>query len=376
MKDKHSKTNESSKGMNRRKFIRNTALSGGALALTPAVFSMGSKYRHLWASLPEISEKRMLGSLEVSSMGLGCMNMAGIYNDPMPKDAMVAVIREALDRGLTFLDTAEVYGPYLSEEMVGEAVKGKRDKVVIATKFGFDYNNGRVVGRNSKPENIKNALDGCLKRLQTDYIDLFYLHRNDPSVPIEDIAGTVKDMIKEGTVKHFGLSEVSPDTIRKAHAEQPVSALQSEYSLLQRVMEYQVLDTCEELGIGFVPWGPVARGFLTDRFQPETPVSHRRAQVPYFTEEARKNNMALLNAVKDWANKKDCTPAQIAIAWVQAQKPWIVPIPGTTNPKHLAENLRGEAVKFSADELKEFRATIENIKLMGVREKESVLTDL
>ncbi|UWX56627.1 aldo/keto reductase [Maribacter litopenaei] len=171
---------------------------------------------------------------------------------------MIAVIREAIDRGLTFLDTAEVYDPYLSEEMVGEAIKGQRDKLVIATKFGFDYNNGRVVGRNSRPENIKNALEGCLKRLQTDYIDLFYLHRNDPSVPMEDIAGTVKDMIKEGKVKHFGLSEVSPDTIRKAHAEQTVSALQSEYSLLQRVVEYQVLDTCEELGIGFVPWGPVA----------------------------------------------------------------------------------------------------------------------
>lgn len=375
MKDKTT-SSKIQTGIDRRKFIRNTALTGGVLALAPSLFGIGGKYNKLFTNMPEISEKRNLGSLEVSSMGLGCMNMAGIYNDPMPKDAMVAVIREALDRGLTFLDTAEVHGPYLSEEMVGEAVKGRRDKVVIATKFGFDYNNGRVVGRNSKPENIKNALEGCLRRLQTDYIDLFYLHRNDPNVPMEDIAGTVKGMIKEGKVRHFGLSEVSPDTIRKAHTEQPVSALQSEYSILQRVMEYKVLDTCEELGIGFVPWGPVARGFLTDRFQPETPVSHRRAQVPYFTEEARRNNMALLNIVKDWAKKKECTPAQVSLAWLQAQKPWIVPIPGTTNPKHLAENLGGENVKFSADELKEFRATIENIKLIGVREKESVLTDL
>ena len=370
---KERNSTESQKGMGRRNFVRATALTGGAFAVSPTLFGMGSKYRHLWADLPEISEKRKLGSLEVSSMGLGCMNMAGIYNDPMPKDAMVAVIQEAIEKGVTFLDTAEVYGPYLSEEMVGAAVKGKRDKVVIATKFGFDFDNGRVVGRSSRPENIKKALDGCLKRLQTDYIDLFYLHRNDPSVPIEDIAG---DMIKEGKVRAFGLSEVSPETIRKAHAEQPVSALQSEYSMLERVIEHQVLDTCEELGIGFVPWGPVARGFLTDRFQPDTPVSHRRAQVSYFTEEARKNNMALLNVVKDWAKRKDCTPAQISIAWLQAQKPWIVPIPGTTNPKHLAENLGGEGVKFSTEELKGIRASIEGLQLMGMRDTDSVLSDL
>lgn len=373
---KERNSTESQKGMGRRNFVRATALTGGAFAVSPTLFGMGSKYRHLWADLPEISEKRKLGSLEVSSMGLGCMNMAGIYNDPMPKDAMVAVIQEAIEKGVTFLDTAEVYGPYLSEEMVGAAVKGKRDKVVIATKFGFDFDNGRVVGRSSRPENIKKALDGCLKRLQTDYIDLFYLHRNDPSVPIEDIAGTVGDMIKEGKVRAFGLSEVSPETIRKAHAEQPVSALQSEYSMLERVIEHQVLDTCEELGIGFVPWGPVARGFLTDRFQPDTPVSHRRAQVSYFTEEARKNNMALLNVVKDWAKRKDCTPAQISIAWLQAQKPWIVPIPGTTNPKHLAENLGGEGVKFSTEELKGIRASIEGLQLMGMRDTDSVLSDL
>lgn len=371
-KNKNQHNLSGSDKLNRRKFIINTTLASGSLLLgnmTLAKASNSPKTFH-------ITEKRKLGTLEVSAIGLGCMNMAGIYNAPMPKKEMVAVIRSAYDRGVTFFDTAEVYGPYLSEEMVGEALKPVRDKVVIASKFGFSYDNGSVTGRSSKPEHIKKAVEGMLKRLQTEVIDLCYLHRNDPTVPIEDIAGTVKELIKEGKVKHFGLSEVSPTTIHKAHAEQPVTALQSEYSLLQRVMEYKVLDTCEELGIGFVPWGPVVRGFLTGRYDENSEMDFRRASVPYLTKEARQKNIELLDLVKEWATRKGATPAQISIAWVLAQKPWIVPIPGTTNPMHLSENLGAEAVRFTTAELKEIRDTISSIELVGVREPESVMTDL
>lgn len=359
--------------INRRRFIVNSTLASGSLLFSNMAFAKSS---HQPNRSMHLSEKRMLGSLEVSAIGLGCMNMAGIYNAPMPKKEMIAVIRSAYDRGVTFFDTAEVYGPYLSEEMVGEALRPVRDKVVIASKFGFSYSNGSVTGRSSKPEHIKNAVEGMLKRLQTDVIDLCYLHRNDPTVPIEDIAGTVKDLIQEGKVKHFGLSEVSPATIRKAHAEQAVTALQSEYSLLERVVEHEVLDTCEELGIGFVPWGPVVRGFLTGRFDENSEMDYRRAGVPYLTKEARQKNIELLRLVQEWATQKGATPAQISIAWVLAQKPWIVPIPGTTNPLHLTDNLGAEAVKFTASELEEMRDAISKIELVGVREPKSVLTDL
>lgn len=290
---------------------------------------------------------------------------------------MVALIRSAFDQGVTFFDTAEVYGPHYSEECVGEGLKPFRNKVVIASKFGFDTTDGKRGGRNSRPEHIRQALEGSLKRLQTDVIDLYYLHRIDPNVPVEDVAGTVKDLIKEGKVKHFGLSEVSPDTIRKAHAVQRVTALQSEYSLVERVMEKGILSTCEELGIGFVPWGPLNRGFLTGRFDENTTFdsSNRNSQLPYMTPEALKANIKLLDVVRTWSKKKGVTPGQFSLAWLQAQKPWIVPIPGTTSLAHLKENLGANNVNISSDELKEFRAQVERIPLIGVRNADTLLKD-
>ncbi|MBT8306894.1 MAG: aldo/keto reductase, partial [Maribacter sp.] len=299
------------------------------------------------------------------------------YNPPRDKKDMIPVIRGAVDLGVTFFDTAEVYGPFTDEELVGEALAPVRDQVVIASKFGFDFSNGNRAGRNSKPEHIKQAVEGMLKRLRTDRIDLLYLHRLDPNVPIEDVAGTIKDLIKEGKALHFGLSEVSPATIRKAHAVQPVSALQSEYSLIQRALENEVIDTCGELGIGFVPWGPVCRGFLGDKFNEYSRFSEdsRFVAVPYFTPEAIKEHMEVLVLVREWARKKDATPAQIALAWVMAQKPYIVPIPGTTKLHHVKENVGALNVTFSDAELKEFRKALEKIELVGVRGPETALVD-
>ena len=252
------------KEINRRKFLEKTALATAGLAIGTLGLSASAK-----ASLPKnisLAGKRKIGSLEVSPIGLGCMSMAGVYNPPQPKAEMINVIRKALDNGIDFFDTAEVYGPFYSEEIVGEALKPYRNKVNIASKFGFDFNGNQTTGKNSKPDHIRSAVEGMLKRLQTDRIDLLYLHRMDPNVPIEDIAGTVKDLIQQGKVRNFGVSEVSPATIRKAHAVQPVAALQSEYSMLERVMEVEMLSLCEELGIAFVPWGPLCRGMLTGRF--------------------------------------------------------------------------------------------------------------
>lgn len=318
---------------------------------------------------PHGKDKRKLGTLEVSSLGLGCMSMAGVYNAPQPKAEMVALIRSAVEQGVTLFDTAEVYGPHYSEEIVGEALQPFRNKIVIATKFGFDTTSGTRGGRNSRPEHIRQALEGSLKRLRTEVIDLYYLHRVDPQVSVEDVAGTVKDLIKEGKVRHFGLSEAAPDTIRRAHAVQTVTALQSEYSLIERVMEKGILSVCEELGIGFVPWGPLCRGFLTGRFDENTKFepSHRNSQLPYLTPEALKVNINLLRLVQKWSKQKSITPAQFSLAWLQAQKPWIVPIPGTTNRNHLKENLGANNVTFTAGELTDFRIELENIKLQGVR---------
>src|SRR5919202_1532472 len=322
--------------------------------------------------------RRKLGSLEVSTLGLGCMSMApGFYNPAPPKQEMVAHIRGAVERGVTFFDTAEVYGPFISEEIVGEALAPFKGKVVIASKFGFAFQDGRTSGRNSRPENIRRAVEGSLKRLRVDAIDLYYLHRVDPQVPVEDVAGTVKELIQAGKIKHFGLSEAAPKTIRRAHAVQAVTALQSEYSLMERVVENEILATCEELGIGFVCWGPTARAFLTDRFNEYSRFAQedRRASVPMFTPEALKVNMPILALARDWALRKGVTPAQFSLAWLLAQMPFIVPIPGTTNPHHLIENLGAAGVKFTADELREIRAAFSKIKLQGVRAPESVLTD-
>ena len=323
-------------------------------------------------------DRRRLGPLEVSSLGLGCMSMvAGFYNPAPPKQEMVALIRAAVERGVTFFDTAEVYGPFTSEEIVGEALAPFKGKVVIASKFGFNFQDGRTSGRNSRPENIRRAVEGSLKRLRVDAIDLYYLHRVDPAVPVEDVAGTVKELIRAGKIKHFGLSEAAPKTIRRAHAVQKVTALQSEYSLMERVVENEILSTCEELGIGFVCWGPTARAFLTDRFNEYSRFAQedRRASVPTFTPKALAANMPLLRLAREWALRKGVTPAQFSLAWLLAQKPFIVLIPGTTNPHHLNENLGAAAVKFTADELKEIRGAVSQIKVQGVRAPESALTD-
>lgn len=366
--------------MKRRAFLQNTArvtagLAAGAMGLSSCAMS---KTNRQTPSANTGSDKRRVGNLEVSPIGLGCMSMAGIYNPPQPKAEMISLIRRAVENGVDFFDTAEVYGPFYSEEIVGEALKPYRNRIAIASKFGFDFNGTQITGRNSKPAHIHSAVDGMLRRLQTDRIDLLYLHRMDPSTPIEDIAGAVKDLIQQGKVRNFGVSEVSPTTIRKAHAVQPIAALQSEYSLLERVMEVEMLSLCEELGIAFVPWGPLCRGMLTGRFDstylPER--GFRRAGVPYFTPEALAANLEVVALAKTWAEKKNTTPAQLALAWLLAQKPFIVPIPGTTNQDHLLENIGGKGVEFTVAELQEFRIALEAIPTIGFRQPASVHTDL
>jgi len=370
------------KNINRRGFLQNsTLISGGLLLGSMGLFSFTGK-ENLTSNHPNISysnkKKRKIGSLKVSAIGLGCMSMAGVYNPRQDKAEMVKLIRNAYDNGVDFFDTAEVYGPFFSEEIVGEALKPFRNKVSIASKFGFDYNGNSTIGRNSKPEYIKQRVEGMLKRLQIETIDLCYLHRVDFQTPIEEVATTAKELIKEGKIKNFGLSEVSPETIRKAYAIQPVAALQSEYSMLERVMEYDILPLCEELGIAFVPWGPVCRGMLTGRFDenyiPEK--EYRRAGVPYFTPEALKANLKVTELAKAWAAKKNATPAQIALAWLTAQKPFIVPIPGTTNSNHLMENIGGLNIEFTNAELKELRTSLEAIPTIGFRDKKSVFENL
>ena len=366
-------TNAVHRTLNRRNFLARSVCAGAGLA----IWRLGLGATEVSAVQP-IAETRKLGSLDVSAMGLGCMSMAGVYNEPQRKQDMVQLIHKAVDLGVTFFDTAEVYGPFYSEEIVGEALKAIRDQVVIATKFGFDITAaGQRMGRNSRPEHIRQAVDGCLGRLRTDVIDLCYLHRMDPDVPIEDIAGTVRDLIGEGKVRHFGLSEVSPETIRKAHAVQAVAAIQSEYSMLERVVEFDILPLCEELGIGFVPWGPLASGFMTGRFDENSVFdeSSYRSRTPIFQPDALRANAALLDLAREWAERKEATLVQIALAWLMAQKPWIVPIPGTTRETHLVENLGAAHITFSADELQELRQSLSGIELIGVRERDSVLTD-
>src|SRR3954466_11428579 len=289
-------------------------------------------------------QKHTLGQtgLEVSALGFGCMGISQSYGQPSSREDGIAIIRAAVDRGVTFFDTAEVYGPYTNEDLVGEALQPVRTKVVIATKFGFNIEDGKMAGLNSRPSQIRAVADASLRRLRTDRIDLFYQHRVDPEVPIEDVAGTVKDLIRDGKVKHFGLSEAGPQTIRRAHAVQPVTALQSEYSLWWREPEQEILPTLEELGIGFVPFSPLGKGFLTGKIDEATTFdkSDFRNTVPRFSEENRKANQALVDLLEKIAKQKKATNAQIALAWLLAQKPWIVPIPGTTKSHRLPENLR------------------------------------
>jgi aryl-alcohol dehydrogenase-like predicted oxidoreductase len=319
-------------------------------------------------------QKRKLGktNLEVSAIGLGCMGMTFAYGPPGDKQEMISLIRSAVERGVTFFDTAEVYGPFTNEELVGEALAPFRKQVVIATKFGFKPGSkveSRWSDLDSRPERLKQVAEGSLKRLRTDVIDLFYQHRVDPDVPIEDVAGAVKELIQEGKVKHFGLSESGVQTIRRAHAVQPVTAVQSEYSLWWREPEAEVLPTLEELGIGFVPYSPLGRGFLTGKMNENTTFdsSDFRNTLPRFTPEARKANQALVDLLGQIAERKRATPAQIALAWLLAQKPWIVPIPGTTKLKRLEENIGAAAIEITVDDLREIDSATSNINVQGAR---------
>ena len=315
-------------------------------------------------------QKRKLGksSLEVSAIGLGCMGLSYGYGPATDKPQAIALIRSAFERGVTFFDTAEAYGPFANEELLGEALAPFREQVVIATKFGFE--SGKVeAGLNSKPAHIKQVAEAALKRLKTNVIDLFYQHRVDPNVPIEDVAGAVKDLIRQGKVRHFGLSEAGVRTIRRAHAVQPVTALQSEYSLWWREPEQEVLPTLEELGIGFVPFSPLGKGFLTGAISENTTFDSTdfRNIVPRFTPEARKANQALVDLLGEIAAKKHASPAQIALAWLLAQKPWIVPIPGTTKLKRLEENIGAAGVELTADDLRDIESALSGITVQGDR---------
>jgi aryl-alcohol dehydrogenase-like predicted oxidoreductase len=321
-------------------------------------------------------QKRKLGNegLEVSAIGLGCMGMSFSYYPFPEKDDAINLIRKAVEQGVSFFDTAEVYGPYVNEELVGEALEPFKGKVIIATKFGFNIQDGKMVGLNSKAEQIKKAVEGSLKRLRVDAIDLLYQHRVDPNVRIEDVAGTVKDLIKEGKVKHFGLSEAGAQTIRKAHAVQRVSALQSEYSLWTRQHEKEIIPTIEELGIGLVAFSPLGKGFLAGKIDENTKFQQGdfRNTLPRFSEEARKSNAALLDLINGFAQRKKATPAQIALAWVLAQKPWIVPIPGTTKLHRLTENVGAAAIDFTTEELKQIEEASSLIKIEGNRYPEAL----
>jgi len=335
----------------------------------------------LYREKEKTMQTRKLGKsgLEVSAVGLGCMGMSFGYGPPADKQEMISLLRTAVERGVTFFDTAEVYGPFTNEELVGEALSPLRDRVVIATKFGFDTSvdprgsKGAPV-LNSRPQHIREVAEASLTRLRTDVIDLFYQHRVDPDVPIEEVAGAVKDLIQEGKVKHFGLSEAGVKTIRRAHAVQPVAALQSEYSLWWRRPEAEVLPTLEELGIGFVPYSPLGKGFLTGKIDENATFDSTdfRNVLPRFTAEARKANQAMVDLLGRIARQKKSTPAQIALAWLLAQKPWIVPIPGTTKPHRLAENIGAVSIELTSDDLREIESTAARISVQGDRYPEKL----
>jgi aryl-alcohol dehydrogenase-like predicted oxidoreductase len=317
-------------------------------------------------------QKRKLGegNLEVSAIGLGCMGMS-YHRGPAPeRNAMITLIRKAVELGVTFFDTAQVYGPFINEELVGEALVPFRTEVVIATKFGHNFENGKATGLNSRPERIRQVAEDSLKRLKSESIDLFYQHRFDPDVPIEDVAGTVKDLIRQGKVKHFGLCEVGAQTIRRAHAVQPLTAVQSEYSLMWRQPEEEVLPTLEKLGIGFVPYSPLGRGFLTGALNENTKFDSRddnRATLPRFTAEAMKANRVLVELLDEFGQRKRATSSQVAFAWLLAQKPWIVPIPGTTKLERLEENLRSVDFEFTPEEWRDLNHAVSKIDLQGDR---------
>ena len=320
-------------------------------------------------------QKRTLGkNLEVTALGLGCMGLNFGLGPAVDKQTAITLIRRAVELGITFFDTAEVYGPYTNEEVVGEALEPFRDNVVIATKFGFKIENGKQAGLDSRPEHIKEVAEASLKRLRTDRIDLFYQHRVDPEVPIEDVAGAVKDLIQQGKVKHFGLSEAGVQTIRRAHKVQPVTVLQSEYSLWWREPENEIVPTLEELGIGFVPFSPLGKGFLTGAINADTQFAQNdfRNIVPRFSAENRKANQAVVDLLAQFANEKSATPAQVALAWLLAQKPWIVPIPGTTKLHRLEGNVGAVNVQLTSDELRQLDAAVSKIPVQGARYPEEL----
>ncbi len=321
-------------------------------------------------------QERKLGNrnLEVSAIGLGCMSMSSGYGPPADKQEMISLIRTAVDRGVTFFDTAQVYGPFTNEELVGEALAPVREGVVIATKFGFDLETGQNGGLDSRPETIKESVERSLERLEVDTIDLLYQHRVDPGVPIEDVAGAVKDLIQQGKVGHFGLSEAGAQTIRRAHAVQPVAAVQSEYSLWWREPETKLFPTLEELGIGFVPFSPLGKGFLTGKIDENTAFDSTdiRSTIPRFTPEARKANQALVDLLGSIAQRKNATPAQIALAWLLAQKPWIVPIPGTRRLERLDENIGAVAVELTPDDLRDIESAASQLTVQGARYPENL----
>ncbi len=366
--------------VSRRDFIVKTALAGTGLALGPSFAVSQGQSQSKSADLDQKNAsktiqrgRRKLGTLEVTSLGLGCQDFTGTFYATAPRRSdMITLIRTAHDRGVTFFDAAEAYGPFEVERILGEAVAPFRNQVVICSKFGFDFDfeTGRPAGGlNSRPEHIRLAVDAMLKRLQTDRIDLLYQHRVDPAVPIEDVAGTVKDLIAQGKVLHFGLSEPGPETLSRAHTVQPVTAVQNEYSMMARDPEAHILPICKELGIGFVCWSPLAMAFLTGAIDQNTRFQQGdfRGMVPWFAPDNRPYNLALVAMVKEWARRKGATPAQIALAWLSAQEPWIVPIPGTTKMPHLLDNLGADAVRFTPEEVQELNAAIARVPIHGAR---------
>ena len=367
----------------RRDFVVQTALAGAGIMVGASVLANNNTNQNSNILNQQTLEKnkRKLGSLEVSALGLGCLPMVGFYGGgPRDKQEMFKLIRNAHDLGVTFYDTAEIYGPFLDEEILGEAAMSFRKEIVIATKFGFDIDpeTKQNRGLNSLPQQIRKSIEGSLKRLKTDYIDLYYQHRVDPKVPIEDVAGTIKDLIKEGKVLHWGLSEPGIKTIRRAHAVHPVTAIQNEYSLWTHDPEAAVLPLCEELNIGFVPWCPLGYGFFTGTINENSrfTTGDFRTILPRITPENLKQNLKLLDYVKEWAKRKSATPSQISLAWLQAQKPWVVPIPGTTQIPHLQENLKANDVKFSSDELKQFNKGFVKIPIAGERNAQRIMDDM
>ena len=371
--------------MNRRDILKAVGLAAAGTALLPFDSLAKAASQELNNFQKEsfkdvLSSRRKLGrSLEVSAIGLGVQNMSRTYQTTIPnRSEMHNIIRKAFDNGVTLFDTAEAYGPFEVEKILGEAVSSFRDKIVIETKFGWniDQKTGqRLPGLNSKPEHIKMVVEGMLKRLRTDRIDLLYQHRVDPEVPIEDVVGAIKDLMKEGKVLHYGLSEPGVETVRRAHAIHPVTAIQNEYSLLWRGPEETILPLCEELGIGFVPWSPLGVGFLTGAIDANTGFAPGdiRSRESRFSKENLPNNLALVEVLKKWAIKKNITPGQVSLAWLLAKKPWIVPIPGTTQMAHMLENINAEQVKFTADELKQFNTEIDTVKILGERLPANVL---